>query len=189
MGLGGDGNSSSLESIRPAWLMLRSRSFFFQIPLLMVGMANVYFTLPPLAPETQGWCEKLRRVDFGGAASIITAFSTLLVGLDHGSNYSWTSKITLWCMITSILSFQAFIYIEFQIAAEPFLPKSILSDRTLLACSLTNFFAYSAHLPLTYYLPLYWQATLDLTATQAALRLLPGIAAGVIGSLISGWVS
>jgi len=42
---------------------------------------------------------------------------------------------------------------------------------------------------MTYYLPLYWQAANYLTATQAALRLLPGIVAEVLGSLISGWVS
>lgn len=39
-----------------------------------------------------------------------------------------------------------------------------------------------------YYLPLFWQAVDGFTATQAGIRLLPGIAAGVSGSLFGGIV-
>ncbi|KAK4692537.1 hypothetical protein P7C71_g4692, partial [Lecanoromycetidae sp. Uapishka_2] len=138
--------------------------------------------------ETESLKSKLKSIDFGGAISIIIAISTLLLGLDHGSTHAWNSAPTIWYLLTSLIAFETFIFIEFRIATSPFAPSFILSERTLLACSFCNFFAYSAQLSTTYYLPLYWQAAEGLTATQAALRLLPGIAAGVIGSLISGWV-
>lgn len=75
-----------------------------------------------------------------------------------------------------------------KLASEPFAPSHVLFDRTMLACSLCNFFAFAAWQGLTYYLPLYWQAAEDLSAMQAALRLLPGIVANVLGSLFAGLV-
>ena len=119
---------------------------------------------------------------------LILAVSTLLIGLDQGPNISWRSPITLGCLVSSVLLFVLFLFVEMRIASEPFAPSHVLFDRTMLACSLCNFFAFAAWLAITYYLPLYWQAAEDLSATQAALRLLPGIGANVSGSLFAGLV-
>lgn len=167
----------------------RNRSFFLQLPLIGLAVINIYFALDHSGTKSGNLTKKLKRVDFGGAISLIIAVSTLLLGLDHGSNHSWKARKTIWYLITSTLSFQTFLIIEFLLASDPSTPSSILTNRLLLAPLLCNLLAYSAQVSLTYYLPLYWQAALGLSATQSALRLLPGIGAGVLGSMISGWVS
>lgn len=118
----------------------------------------------------------------------MTAVATLLYGIDKGSNDSWTSPTTCWSLGASAITFSLFLVSELVVAAEPFTPGHILFERSLLACTVCNFFAYGCYLALLYFLPLYWQAVERHSATQAALRLLPGITAGVVGSLLSGVV-
>lgn len=165
------------------------RSFFLQLPLIVLGAVNVYFVLDNPTADGSDWRHKLKRVDFSGALCIILAVSTLLIGLDQGSNkISWLSLITLSCLSSSLLFTITFLYIELYVTAEPLAPMHLLREMSLAACSLANFFAYACSTATVYYLPLYWQAAEGLSATQAALRLLPGNAAGVMGSLGAGVV-
>ncbi|KAF7502743.1 hypothetical protein GJ744_005204 [Endocarpon pusillum] len=163
-------------------------SFLVQVPLTAIGFVNVFIALKLPATETTNWKQKLKRVDFGGAVVLILAVSTLLIGLDRGPDVSWVSPITLGCLCSSLPLFVLFLFVEMKVATEPFAPSHVLFDRNMLACSLCNFCAFGAWLAITYYLPLYWQAVEGLSATQAALRLLPGIVANVSGSLFAGLV-
>lgn len=119
---------------------------------------------------------------------MICAIFTLLLGLDRGSNVSWRATITIASLCISFPLFAAFIYVEQKVAAEPFAPSRVIFHRNLIACYLCNFFAFAGWLAAIFYLPLYFQAVGGLTATQAGLRLLPGILAGVCGSLLGGIV-
>lgn len=82
-----------------------------------------------------------------------------------------------------------FLLVELKFSLEPFVPRKIIFNRTVIACSLSNFFAFGTWLAITYYLPLYWQAVEQLSAGEASIRLLPGIIAHVSGSLFAGAVS
>lgn len=159
-----------------------------QVPLTAIGFCNVLLALQLPPTETRNWKQKLKRVDFGGAITLILAISALLVGFEKGANVSWHSPATCIWLSVSLVSFTFFLFVEMKLASEPLAPRHVLFDRTMSACSLCNFFAFAAWLAITYYLPLYWQAAEDLSATQAALRLLPGILANVLGSLFAGLV-
>ncbi len=71
-----------------------------------MGMVNVCYALEISATERGHWKAKFRRVDFGGAIAVILTVSTLLVGLDHGSNHSWSSTTIVSSLIVSIISFR-----------------------------------------------------------------------------------
>ncbi|KAI9784048.1 MAG: hypothetical protein M1816_001079 [Peltula sp. TS41687] len=180
-----------------------NRSFLLQVPLITAAFISVYFVpmgvLSPLDPKqprgnndeddaSTDLRQNLKRVDFLGALILILAVFTLLLGLDQGSNISWHSPVTVAGLCASLVLFTAFMFVETRIASEPVAPGHIIFDRTLLACLLCNFFSFAAWLALTYYVPLYWQAAEDLSATQAGVRLLPGIVAQVSGSLFAGYV-
>ena len=154
----------------------------------MVAILVVCVADETSVPERSDWKVKVAQIDFGGAAALVLAVSTLLIGLDHGSNRAWASSVTILCLIASAMFIAGLGYIELSVAREPFVPSFVLRDRTLLASSICNFLAYGAALSMTYYLPLYWQAAEGLSATDAALRLLPGIIVGTAGSPIAGWV-
>lgn len=110
----------------------------------------------------------------------------LLLGLDRGSNVSWTMPLTVVSLSISAMLFASFIFVEIYLAAEPFAPGHIIFDRTLFACYSCNFFSFGGWLAALFYIPLYFQAVDGVTATVAGLRLLPSILAGVSGSLFSG---
>lgn len=136
--------------------------------------------------EVSDWKTKFGRIDFLGAFVLIGAVFTMLLGLDSGSNNSWSATITIVSLCISFPLFILFLFVEFKFAAEPFAPRRIVLDRSLIACYLCNFFSFAGWLSVLFYLPLFFQAVDGLSASQAGARLLPGIVAGVSGSLFGG---
>lgn len=157
-----------------------------QFPLCIIAFLTVYFALHLPAVEDSHWKDKLRRIDFLGAIVLVGAVFGLLLGLDRGSNVSWTMPLTIVCLIASVLLFIAFVFVEIRFAAEPFAPGHIIFDRTLIACYGCNFFSFGGWLATLFYIPLYFQAMEDVSATIAGIRLLPTILSAVSGSLYSG---
>ncbi|KAI5202499.1 hypothetical protein AUEXF2481DRAFT_8843 [Aureobasidium subglaciale EXF-2481] len=162
-------------------------AFLGQVPLCVLAFVVVSLVLKLPKREQTDWKVKLRRIDFVGAAILIGAVFTLLLALDRGSNVSWKANITIISISLSIPLFILFILVEMKVAAEPFAPGHIIFNRSLFACYLCNFFSFSGWLAALFYIPLYFQAVDGLTATQAGVRLIPGIIAGVSGSLFGGF--
>ena len=99
---------------------------------------------------------------------------------------SWSALVTISSLCISMLLFVLFVAAEQKYAVEPFAPGRIVFDRSLFACYLCNFFSFGGWLGCLFYLPLFFQAVDGLSATQAGIRLLPAICAGVCGSLFGG---
>jgi hypothetical protein len=165
-----------------------NRAFIAQAPLCLVALICVAAVLKVPESEKSDWKSKLRRIDFLGAIILVLAVFGFLLGMDRGSNVSWTIPITVISLVASIILFALFIAVEIYFALEPFAPGHIIFDRCLFACYSCNFFSFGGWLAAVFYLPLYFQASDGVSATVAGMRLLPSIVAGVIGSLFSGVV-
>lgn len=162
-------------------------AFLFQAPLCLVAFIAVGLVLRLPKQDDDHWKSKLRRIDFLGAAILICAVFTLLLALDRGSNVSWKAVITIVSISLSIPFFILFVLVEMKVASEPFAPGHIIFHRSLFACYLCNFFSFAGWLAALFYIPLYLQAVHGLSATQAGVRLIPGIICGVSGSLFGGF--
>jgi MFS family permease len=165
-----------------------SRAFLAQFPMCILAFIAVSFMLKLPARENSHWKDKLRRIDFLGAIVLVGAVLGFLLGLDRGSNVSWTLPLTIASLSVSVVLFIAFILVEIYLAAEPFAPDHIIFNRTFFALYGCNFFSFGGWLAALFYIPLYFQAVHGVSATIAGLRLLPCILAGVSGSLFSGFV-
>jgi predicted MFS family arabinose efflux permease len=163
-------------------------AFLGQVPLCAVAFLSVLFTLKLPKQESADWKTKLKRVDFPGAFVLVCAVFTLLLGLDRGSNDSWSAPITIANLAITGPLFALFIFVEQKFASEPFAPGRIIFERSLFASYLCNFFSFGGWLGALFYVPLFYQAVDGYTATQAGVRLLPGIVAGVTGSLAGGYI-
>jgi MFS family permease len=64
-------------------------AFIGQFPMCFLASIAVYFVLDLPKTDHSHWLEKLKRIDFLGAFSLVFAVFTLLIGLDRGSNVSW----------------------------------------------------------------------------------------------------
>ncbi|KAF3918337.1 hypothetical protein ABW21_db0207188 [Orbilia brochopaga] len=166
-------------------------AFLFQVPatLLAALLVGIFLNVPHPNPDgavsSSTWA-KFRRVDFLGAAALVTAVLTSLIALDYGGNVSWRSTIVLITAPVSATLFCAFALIESRIASDPFAPPRIVLDRGLLACFLCNLFAFAGFFGTMFYIPLYFQAVAGLSASQSGLRMVPAIAGSVTGSLGGG---
>lgn len=161
-------------------------AFLAQAPMCALAFVSVTFVLHLPKRESLGWRKELRRVDFLGAFVLVSAVFTLLLGLDRGSNVSWSIPVTIASLSISFPLFVVFGLVEQRFAAEPFAPGRIIWDRSLVACYFCNFFSFASYLSVLFYLPLFFQAVDGYTATQASVRILPAIVAGVSGSLFGG---
>lgn len=163
-------------------------SFMGQAPLCLLAFTSVFFVLkPPPQSESKNWRTKLNRIDFLGAIVLVCAVFGMLVGLDRGSNVSWSIPLSYGPLIASAISFGLFVLVEMKYATEPFAPGHIIFDRSLFAGYLCNFFSFGGWLAELYYIPLFFQAVDGHGAAASGVRLLPAILAGVSGSLLGGF--
>ena len=165
-----------------------SRAFLAQAPMCAIAFLSVAIILKLPKKDVLDWRSKFRRIDFLGAFVLVAAVATMLLGLDWGSNQGWSKTITIVSFSLSLPLFVAFVFVELKVAVDPFAPGRIIFERSLVACYLCNFFSFAGWLGVIFYLPLFFQAVDELSASQAGLRLLPGIVAGVSGSLFGGLV-
>lgn len=163
-------------------------SFIGQVPLCVAAFLAVYFVLDLPKTGHDHWKEKVKRVDFLGAACLVAAVIALLVGLDGGSNRGWTNLVTVAGLASAPALFAVFVLVEMRVASHPFAPGHIIFDRSLFAGYLTNFFGVAAHIASIFFLPLFFQAVQGASATQAGAFLVPAMIASVVASVGSGVV-
>lgn len=164
------------------------RSFTLQVPLALMAIMSVSMALKLPSIDNQNFKAKLKRVDFGGAAVLVSAVFVLLLALDRGGNVSWGSHLTLGSLVAFVVLFVLFMFIELKVAAEPFAPRRIVANSSLLASYLCNFFAAGMGVIQSFMITLYFQAVQGRTASEAGVVLIPAIICGVSGSLVGGVV-
>ncbi|KAK2050404.1 major facilitator superfamily transporter [Colletotrichum somersetense] len=133
-------------------------SFAGQVPLCALAFLSVYFVLDLPRTDHAHWREKVRRIDFLGAATLVAAVVALLVGLDSGSNNGWSSRVTVAGLASAPVLFALFVLVEMRVASHPFAPGHIIFDRSLFASYLANFFGIAGHIASVFFLPLFFQA-------------------------------
>ncbi|KAI5297783.1 hypothetical protein KEM55_004244 [Ascosphaera atra] len=145
---------------------------------------TVWLHLP--ARDESHWKEKLRRVDFLGAFTLVCAVFAFLLGTDRGSNESWTLPITMISLGAAAFFFTAFVLVETFVAVAPFAPGYIIFNKSLIACYMTNFCSSASWMATLFYIPLFFQASRGDSAGEAGMMLLPATMTSVWGSLGSG---
>lgn len=168
------------------WILMYYRLFIGQVPLYVIAFVAVYFVLNLPKIEDSHWKEKLSRIDFLGAFCLVIAIFALLLGLDRGSNVSWTSNLAIIYLSISAPLFVIFIFVEMKIATNPFAPGHIIFERSLIASYLCNFFSMGGYMASMFYAPLFFQAVDGVSAFDAGVRLIPGIIGSVTGSIGGG---
>ena len=109
-----------------------------------------------------------------------------MFALDRGGNVSWNDCLTIYSLAAFPICLICFAFIEMIFASEPFAPQRIIINRALITSYLGNFFATASSFVSFFYIPLYLQAALGQTASQASLWLLISVFSGLLGSLGSG---
>jgi len=144
----------------------------------------------PLAVREITWIERVQRIDFMGAFTMIVAVTSLLlpVSLKSSQDMGWTHPLVWGLLIISGLSFIAFGYTQAYWSTHPIMPWRIIRQKTPLFVSLTSFFLLYSAVALFYNLPMYFSAVRLSSATEAGLHLVPNSLASGVSCIFIGWI-
>jgi MFS family permease len=133
--------------------------------------------------------ERPHRLDFLGAALIMTASSALMLALSMGGvRLPWLSLPILGLIAVALFLGIAFV-LRLVSAPEPLIPLSILRDPVARCVFVTNSFGWGSVIGLNIFLPMYLQSVMGLSPTSAGLSLMVlmvtlNASAGATGQII-----
>ncbi|KAL5530624.1 hypothetical protein ACEPAF_6882 [Sanghuangporus sanghuang] len=168
-------------------------AFLVQIPVLALStilvIAKVNIKLPPEIQNRTTY-EKLRRIDALGSTTLVATVGTLLLGfsLKSTEELPWSHPLIWGLFVTSAICGAAFVYVETHVAPFPVMPMHLITRRTPLFVSLSNFFGSVAAFSVIYNVPLYFSAVRMTSSKNAGLHLLPHSFAISTGSVFAGWI-
>jgi EmrB/QacA subfamily drug resistance transporter len=155
--------------------------FWINMPLGAVAMAIISAPLKKLPVHARN-----HRIDGLGALLLIAATALLLLALNWGgSAYAWTSPQVLGILGCSALLWAGFAARLLQ-AVEPLISLEVLSNRIVLAGTISMFLLQAASIGLSVYLPVYLQSYVGLSASQSGMSLLGLLLGTVAGASTSG---
>lgn len=151
--------------------------FYMNLPVVGIGMALTVLCLHLNTPPSNDtiW-QKLGRLDWIGNLIVISATTTVSIALTwSGIVYTWSSAQVLVPLILGLLGLVFFVIYEskFCKTTTPLLPWVVIANRTTLSGYAQVFFSTIPFLGLYFYLPVYFQATMQASPLRSGVLLLP----------------
>lgn len=161
-------------------------AFLIQVPICVLHFAIVAWKVNiPSGPGSMK--EKIKRIDFLGALTLVSAISLILLGLSLGGNQlPWGAPLVYGSLIAGGVLVAVFLLVEQYVAREPLLPLRVLFNRTPLFVSLGNFCVTISQFGILYNVPTYFSAVEQTTTSAAGLRLIPNAIFASTASLLAG---
>jgi EmrB/QacA subfamily drug resistance transporter len=121
-------------------------------------------------------------VDYAGAGLLTLGVISLLMGLENLGQ-----ALGFWLLAGALLMFGALAWVERR-AADPILPLPLFRDRLFNISILHGIFAGAAMFGSVTFVPLFVQAVLGTSATEAGLALTPMSLAWTFASILAGYM-
>ncbi|MEU7530996.1 MDR family MFS transporter [Saccharothrix sp. NPDC042600] len=154
--------------------------FFIGVPFTLASIFLLQRTLhlPVVRQEV--------RIDWAGAALIVSGVSTLLVWTTlAGNQFEWLSGWSALMVVGGLVLLALAVWVESR-AADPIVPMSIFANRTVALTTLASALVGVAMFGGTVFLSQYFQIGLGKTPTQAGLMSLPLIFGLLVSSTVAG---
>lgn len=157
--------------------------FYINIPLGLLALAVIYFTMPVIVHEAN---RARKKIDYLGAILLGATLVPLLLALVWGgSEYAWGAGVMQLLYVITVAAFAGFIMVE-QYAEDPVLPLSLFKTRAFSVSVITVFLTAVAMFGSIIYLPLFAQQVIGYSATGAGLALTPLMLGLVVMSTVTG---
>lgn len=157
------------------------------MPLDGIAFFILLFFLDVKTPRTR-LVDGLKAIDWVGSFLVVTATLLFLFGLQYGGvTFPWSSAIVVCLLVFGIFTFVLFVIWESRFPPYPIMPLTLFSTVTNVATLIVVFIHGAVFISASYYLPLYFQASLGATPILSGVWLLPTCLALSVGSLGSGF--
>ncbi|GAA6027910.1 hypothetical protein JCM8097_001777 [Rhodosporidiobolus ruineniae] len=160
----------------------------FWINLPVAGASIVIIALfLPLKKVRGSAVEKLKKIDYGGAALTVSATVLLILPLNWGgTSFPWASGPVLGCLIAGFFTFGLFMVYEWKVAKIPICPPYIFKNRTVSAVFFTTFLNGATILCQLYYLPQLFQVVRGDSAIRSGVLIIPQLVTTTVFVATSG---
>jgi EmrB/QacA subfamily drug resistance transporter len=154
--------------------------FYVNLPVGALALAVIAVVL-------QGTTERRsHRIDYEGAVALTLGAGLITLALTWGgTEYPWGSWRVIAALAVGFAAVAGFIAIEHR-AAEPLIPLRLFRNGIFNTSSLMAFLVGMAMFGALVYLPLFFQAVHEVSATQSGLWLLPLMGGLLAASIVSG---
>ncbi|KAH9053744.1 MFS general substrate transporter [Lactarius vividus] len=191
LGLGLGGPLGGLISDRFGWRW----AFLIQLPLFFVSslLSSIFlrYTTPGEGKSSK---EVLKRIDYGGSATLLVSVLSFLVFLSarYNDERPWEALGVILPLALSVIFLIAFVLVELCVASEPMLAPFLLRQKMPVLNGLSTFFVANCTFIVMYFFPMWFQ-TVGLTNASTAgsyfrLHLLPNSISMSCGSMFAGWM-
>ncbi|SGZ51629.1 CIC11C00000003135 [Sungouiella intermedia] len=167
--------------------------FIIQVPLAVIVGSALWMFLnlpegsPGLGAEGSEFKDKLKRVDFLGAFFLVSSLMIILTAATlGGQQFAYSSMTFITLVVVSLMLLGSFVLTELFISKEPIIPMNLMVERTVLASSLANWFYTMGTFVNLFYVPLFFQIVIGMSATDSGLRLVTNFFAVSLGSVGAG---
>ena len=137
---------------------------------LPVGLLGLFMAITYVKESVSE--NKTVNFDWWGASTLGVALAFLVLIIDRGMEWGWTSGTSLLCYGTIILFGALFAWIEWN-HPEPIVDFSFFKNRTFNAALLNNFVVFLGMMGSVFAIPIFAQTFLGYDATQSGLLFIP----------------
>ena len=157
--------------------------FFLNVPVALVAIpVTIYAVQESRDPSA------VRRVDFAGILTLTVGLGALVLGLVQSNDYGWTSPRILTEFAIAVVGLTAFGLLQWR-QSDPMLDLSFFRNRTFNAGNATAFLVTFSMFATFFFLTIYMQTILGLSALETGVRFLPMTILIIVTAPIAGRLS
>ncbi len=147
-----------------SWRML----FYVNLPVGLIGIVMVLLFLPEDAPSKK----MAGAFDYLGALLLGISLTSLVLVLEQGRDWGWTSGTSLLCYASMIVFGWLFVVAEKR-ADNPIIDLKFFKNRSFVTVLIISFISFGGMMGSFFMIPLFAQMFLGLNATETGYLFLP----------------
>jgi EmrB/QacA subfamily drug resistance transporter len=155
--------------------------FWINVPLGAAAFALTNTLLRKLPRHSRP-----HRLDILGAAFMALATTMLMLALNGEGAAIGRDAVWLPVLIGGSVAMWVLFALRVRFAAEPLVPLRVLANPIVRYSTIASSLGVGTNVAMTIYVPIYLQAEMHLSASASGVALIPLMAGGVFGAMISG---
>lgn len=154
--------------------------FYVNLPLGLFALFLIVYRLPAMRHRGAG------RIDYLGAALLVTAFTPFLLALSlGGTTYPWGATRMLGLFAVAVAALLVFLWVESR-TQDAILPLHLFRIQTFRVAILAQFVINMAFLGVVMFMPLFMQVVQGITATHSGVAITSMMVGQIISSTTCG---
>ena len=154
--------------------------FWINLPVGIIGLIMAMIFVHESRDE-----EAPKNFDLAGALALGSALASLVLILEKGVDWGWTSTAAWVCYAVTAASTILFIKLEKR-AKDPIVDMKFFKNSIFMGALINNFIIFLGMMTVMYLVPIYVQTFMGLNATETGILFMPMAFAMMIASPIGG---